>query len=66
MWSKSKVEWGIKNGFIVVKKAKIISGMCCKNYAKVDNEGNPIVRTRLTGITSVLKKPYLIYRPTTR
>lgn len=48
MWSKSKVEWGIKNGFIVVKKGKDNQwNVYCKNYAKVDNEGNPIVRTRL-------------------
>lgn len=48
MWSKSKVEWGIKNGYIVVKKGKDNQwNVYCKNYAKVDNEGNPIVRTKL-------------------
>ena len=48
MWSKSKVEWGIKNGYIVVKKGRDNQwNVYCKNYAKVDNEGNPIVRTKL-------------------
>lgn len=48
MWSRSKVEWGIKNGYIVVKKGKDNQwNVYCKNYAKVDNEGNPIVRTKL-------------------
>jgi adenine-specific DNA-methyltransferase len=48
VWSKSKVEWGIKNGYIVFKKGKGNQwNVYCKNYAKVDNEGNPIVRTKL-------------------
>jgi len=48
MWSKSKVEWGLKNGYIVFKKGKDNQwNVYCKNYAKVDNEGNPIVRTKL-------------------
>ncbi|HHV17938.1 MAG TPA: site-specific DNA-methyltransferase [Thermoanaerobacterales bacterium] len=48
MWSKSKVQWGIKNGYIVVKRGRENQwNVYCKNYAKVDNEGNPIVRKKL-------------------
>jgi len=48
VWSKSKVEWGIKNGYIVFKKGNGNRwNVYYKNYAKVDNEGNPIVRTKL-------------------
>jgi len=48
VWSKSKVEWGIKNGYIVFKKCNDNNwSVYYKNYAKVDNEGNPIIRTKL-------------------
>ncbi|MBQ3572584.1 MAG: site-specific DNA-methyltransferase, partial [Clostridia bacterium] len=48
MWSKQKVEWGIKNGFIVVKKgANDKWNVYAKSYAYVDNENKPIVRTKL-------------------
>lgn len=48
MWSKSKVEWGIKNGYIVVKKGQDGKwNVYNKVYAKVDNEGNKIIRTKL-------------------
>ena len=41
-WSKQKVEWGIKNGFIVIEPSKRKnSGWAVKykNYLNVDNEG---------------------------
>jgi len=48
VWSKSKVEWGLKNGYIVFKKGSDNQwNVYYKNYAKVDNEGKPIVRTKL-------------------
>ncbi|HHU69180.1 MAG TPA: site-specific DNA-methyltransferase [Thermoanaerobacterales bacterium] len=48
MWSKAKVEWGIKNGYIVVKKGQDGKwNVYNKVYAKVDNEGNKITRTKL-------------------
>lgn len=48
MWSKAKVEWGIKNGYIVVKKGQDDKwNVYNKVYAKVDNEGNKIIRTKL-------------------
>ena len=39
-WSKRKLEWGIKNGFIVFKNNKVYY----KIYEKVDNSDNPIER----------------------
>jgi adenine-specific DNA-methyltransferase len=43
-WSKEKVEWGIKNHFIVFKKTKKGWSVYFKQYQYVDNEGNPIKR----------------------
>lgn len=40
-WSRTKVEWGLKNGFIVYLKDKNKNGVYFKNYELVDNEGNP-------------------------
>lgn len=45
LWSKSKVEWGIANGFIVYKKNNGEWSVYNKRYAKMDNEGNLIERT---------------------
>ena len=46
-WSKVKVEWGIKNGFIVLKKDQDgIVNAYYKIYEKVDNNGNHIARSR--------------------
>lgn len=45
-WSRDKYEWGLKNGFIVKKKRD--DGywtIYTKQYFKVDNNGEPIVRT---------------------
>lgn len=44
-WSKSKVEWGIKNGFIVMKQNGEGWAIYFKQYEKVNNEDKPIVRT---------------------
>ena len=45
-WSKSKVEWGISNGFIVFKKNRENKWrVYYKEYELVDNEGNPRIRT---------------------
>ncbi|MDD5689832.1 MAG: site-specific DNA-methyltransferase, partial [Caldisericia bacterium] len=45
-WSKGKVNWGIRNGFIVLKEDKSgVVNAYYKIYEKVDNEGNPIGRT---------------------
>lgn len=45
LWSKSKVEWGIKNGFIVLKQVNGVWSVYNKRYSKVDNEGKLVERT---------------------
>lgn len=45
LWSKSKIEWGITNGFIVFKNKDGRWSVYCKRYQKVDNEGNDVERT---------------------
>ncbi len=48
MWSQQKVEWGKKNGFIVVKKGTNNKwNVYAKSYAFVDNENKPLIRTKL-------------------
>lgn len=46
-WSKSKLDWGLKNGYVVFKKGgdgKM--GIYTKQYLKADNEGNLIKRSK--------------------
>lgn len=45
LWSKTKVQWGIENGFIEFKKTNGKWNVYNKRYAKIDNEGRPIERT---------------------
>ena len=46
-WSKEKVSWGKKNGFVVIKKdSKGKWAVYTKQYIKVDNENKPIHRTK--------------------
>ncbi len=47
-WSKEKLEWGLKNGFIELKQSKEKEcgwSVYYKIYANVDNEGNKTVRS---------------------
>lgn len=45
-WSKEKVEWGLKNGFIVIKKGNNNQwSVYFKQYQFVDNNDNKIERT---------------------
>lgn len=44
-WSSSKVQWGIDNGFIVMKQSKDGWAIYFKQYEKVNNEDKPIERT---------------------
>ena len=44
LWSKTKVDWGLKNGFIVFKQNNGVWNVYNKRYSKVDNEGNVIER----------------------
>ena len=45
LWSKTKVQWGLDNGFIVFKKSGAEWNVYNKRYAKVDNEGKPFERS---------------------
>ena len=46
LWSKTKVEWGVKNGFIQFKQQTDGTwAVYNKRYFKVDNEGKTIERT---------------------
>lgn len=45
LWSKTKIEWGIANDFIVFKNKDGQWSVYCKRYQKVDNEGNYVERT---------------------
>lgn len=46
-WSRAKYDWGLKNGFVEIKKdAKGIWTIYTKQYLKCDNDGNIITRTQ--------------------
>jgi adenine-specific DNA-methyltransferase len=46
-WSKSKFEWGVQNGFVVIKPdSRGQWTVYTKQYLNCDNEGNPIIRTQ--------------------
>jgi len=45
LWSKTKVKWGLENGFIEFKQINGIWNVYNKRYAKIDNEGNAVERT---------------------
>lgn len=45
LWSKEKVKWGIRNGFIVFTRNGSGWNVYNKRYARVDNNGNSIERT---------------------
>lgn len=47
-WSKQKVEWGIKNGYVVFKRGGDGEwAVYTKMYVNADNEGNIISRTKV-------------------
>ena len=45
LWSKTKVQWGLDNNFIVLKKNKEKWAVYCKRYQNVDNNNKPVDRT---------------------
>lgn len=45
LWSKTKIKWGLDNGFIEFKKINGEWNVYNKRYAKIDNEGNAVERT---------------------
>lgn len=45
LWSSTKVQWGLDNGFIVFKKSKGVWNVYNKRYSRIDNTGKPYERT---------------------
>lgn len=45
LWSKTKIKWGLENGFIVFKKGKNGWNVYNKRYSRIDNSGNVIDRS---------------------
>ncbi len=45
LWSKTKIQWGIENGFVVFKKVKGVWNVYNKRYSKIDNTGKRIERS---------------------
>lgn len=45
LWSKTKIQWGIENDFIVLKKSKDDWSVYCKRYQLVDNTNKKVDRT---------------------
>lgn len=45
LWSKTKIQWGIENDFIVFKKSKDDWSVYCKRYQLVDNTNKKVDRT---------------------
>lgn len=45
LWSKTKVQWGLENGFIEFKNINGVWNVYNKRYAKIDNEGKTVERT---------------------
>lgn len=45
LWSKTKIQWGIENDFIVFKKTQGKWNVYNKRYSKIDNTGKPFNRT---------------------
>lgn len=45
LWSKTKIQWGLDNNFIVFKKSKNEWAVYCKRYQKVDNANKQVDRT---------------------
>lgn len=45
LWSRTKIQWGLENGFIVFKKSKGKWNVYNKRYSRIDNTGNLIERS---------------------
>lgn len=57
-WSKKKVEWGIKNGYIVFKKSKGKYKVYTKSYEYRDKDGNPVNRNNPYSTLEFVAKEY--------
>ena len=63
-WSKSKVEWGIKNGYIVFKKSGSKYKVYTKSYEFRDKDGNPIKRDNPYSSLEFIDKKYANFNAT--
>ena len=63
-WSKSKVEWGIKNGYIVFKKSGSSYKVYTKSYEFRDKDGNPIKRDNPYSSLEFIDKKYANFNAT--
>lgn len=63
-WSKSKVEWGIKNGYIVFKKSGSLYKVYTKSYEFRDKDGNPIKRGNPYSSLEFIDKKYANFNAT--
>ena len=57
-WSKNKVEWGIKNDYIVFKKVGDKYKVYTKSYEYRDKDGNPIERNNPYSTLEFIAKEY--------
>ena len=63
-WSKQKVEWGIKNGYIVFKKSGDKYKVYTKSYEFRDKDGNPINRNNPYSTLEFVNKEYANFNAT--
>lgn len=63
-WSKQKVEWGIKNKYIVFKKVDNKYKIYTKSYEFRDNDGNPINRNNPYSSLEFTGKEYANFNAT--
>lgn len=63
-WSKQKVEWGIKNGYIVFKKIDDKYKVYTKSYEFRDKDGNPINRNNPYSTLEFINKEYANFNAT--
>lgn len=63
-WSKSKVKWGIENGYIVFKKVGDTYKVYTKSYEFRDKDGNPINRDNPYSSLEFINKEYANFNAT--
>lgn len=63
-WSKNKVAWGIKNGYIVFKKSGDKYKVYTKSYEYRDKDGNPINRDNPYSTLEFIAKEYANFNAT--
>ena len=63
-WSKTKVRWGIENGYIVFKKSGDAYKVYTKSYEFRDKDGNPINRNNPYTSLEFVNKEYANFNAT--